>query len=1235
MKPVITITAMLMFATTVCGQTTDKQPVMQFDFSSVSGTTVSEATGSGISGTLRGGAKVVEMGDCHFLSLGSSGAYFDMSSQAGTLLSGMDTLSISVYYRVDAEQNVAENGNFLYCFSTSSSCTAQGGKFTSYRVNAQRASTSQGGYQGQKYIEVGSASDCGVWKHVVYTQEKARGRLYIDGKLIGTNAQMYVNSTNYTTSPAYCWIGRSPFSGDVYLRNTLVSDFRLYNVALTADEVRQLAAKTEQLEQAYRFGSPGDVSALAAAASEGEAFVESSEALAYPPLALLEYKDALRMASIVANDGRLSQTVIDARLKALNDARTQLETTRDFVFPLSDLRESYDRDRGFIHPGGLHTAADFERIRRQISEGNTAVKAAYNRLCKDNLGQSSKYVAPVQTIVRNGGTGDAYINAAQGAACIYMNALRWQIDGSKAHARNAVKNLMAWVDMDSGVSGGEYVLCAVYGFQFAQGAELLRDFDEWSEEDQARCRRWMVNTWYRVANDFLHWHNGQWVNADSWCGYRPGSFWSNWELCCALCMVSVGVFCDDVYIYNQGMSYLKYDQLYGYDRCCNKQISAKCDCPETVTAAAYHYQNYSATVPYIYNDGCMGFMGNLIPVLHDDERGPYGKLGQMQESGRDQGHCLMSIGLTSDICQTAWSQGDDLYGYMDNRMAAGAEFVAAYNYGNVDDLPWTEYRYADRLTAFSENVWCMTGPSGETRGGMRPIWNRLVGHYEGVRGREMKYSRMGVAAQGEDYGGQQYASGYYDHLGYTILTCTPDSVPSADYVPTFLTGKLAYDGLTVDRNDLGGTTNDRWEWYKDNAVPRGTQITLMPQLPDGEADTGLWQWNTGETTRNITIGGDRSYVYRVTYTNAHGVKSQQAFPIAFSGDNTPSILSGIVSYNGQEVADTIVKASFGEPVTLTVKCTTAYGIYLWEDGRTGSSITLPCVTEDRDISVIHSNVSGTASLLTFHIKVDMLHGDAVVEGQTLNDSTLLYVNEGSEVILSPRVSEELGTWLWDDGTTTRQLVLDTVTTSSVHTVTYTIQGRAYTLTYEVLALPKSVPSIDNGHYLIATRDGQYFLTNDGGLGTSPTLEPLRGTEEEPDATQVWDIYHVLNTNATHSMMSVSDSLYVSSKGVMSALSVRIFRVNRATDTPLVAFYTSGGSYWTVNGTTIDFAGSKEFPGLPFRLIPVSNELTAIHELKNGILQSEGTVYDLSGRKTGNYKLPKGVYIQGGRKIVVK
>ena len=33
----------------------------------------------------------------------------------------------------------------------------------------------------------------------------------------------------------------------------------------------------------------------------------------------------------------------------------------------------YDTNRGFIHPGGLHTQADFDRVKAQLEAGNPTV----------------------------------------------------------------------------------------------------------------------------------------------------------------------------------------------------------------------------------------------------------------------------------------------------------------------------------------------------------------------------------------------------------------------------------------------------------------------------------------------------------------------------------------------------------------------------------------------------------------------------------------------------------------------------------------------------------------------------------------------------------------------------------------------------------------------------------------------------------------------------------------------
>ena len=58
----------------------------------------------------------------------------------------------------------------------------------------------------------------------------------------------------FTAAPAYNWIGRAPFSGDNYLKQTLVTDFRLYDEAVSDEVVSTLASQLTALEDAYTHG---------------------------------------------------------------------------------------------------------------------------------------------------------------------------------------------------------------------------------------------------------------------------------------------------------------------------------------------------------------------------------------------------------------------------------------------------------------------------------------------------------------------------------------------------------------------------------------------------------------------------------------------------------------------------------------------------------------------------------------------------------------------------------------------------------------------------------------------------------------------------------------------------------------------------------------------------------------------------------------------------------------------
>jgi hypothetical protein len=151
---------------------------------------------------------------------------------------------------------------------------------------------------------------------------------------------------------------------------------------------------------------------------------------------------------------------------------------------------------------------------------------------------------------------------------------------------------------------------------------------------------------------------------------------------------------------------------------------------------------------------------NAVPFLH-------GGLGQWQESGRDQGHTAMGMGLMGAICEMAWNQGVDLYGYDDNRFLKGAEYVAKYNLGG--DVPFTKYAWRSGTGNGKYNEQAVI--SDIARGELRPVWEIL--HYHYARRRRLSVPNVTAMAEkvraeggGGDYGPN---SGGFDQLGFGTL----------------------------------------------------------------------------------------------------------------------------------------------------------------------------------------------------------------------------------------------------------------------------------------------------------------------------------------------------------------------------------------------------------------------------------------------------------------------------------
>lgn len=1186
-------------------QAQERNLKLHFDFTSVEGTTVRDNV-TGLAAKTVGNAAVKSIGKYRVLELGESNGYLDMTQEAGKVAKALGDFTVSVYYRVNVEASLAGAGHFLWCFSQSAANTQTASPYMAYRLNAQRMATSTGGWGGESGLEVGSESEKGRWIHMLYRQAGKRGELFIDGTCVKTNAAMPVPKETFTATPAYCWIGRPPFSGDSYLKQTLVTDFRLYDAALSDEAIAQLAAVTADLEQEFLYGGGGDNTALLKAVDEATKLLSNTKE--YPQGAVLMLQDAITIARNVAmND--CNQTTYDTHEKSLRTTMASYRAAKGVTFDVSGITDVYDTERGFRHPGGLHTQADFDRIKRQLAEKHPLVTEAYNRLKSAEYSQSTIQTYPVETIVR-GGTGQNYINAARGATMAYQNALRWKIEGTEANAKAAVRILMAWAKTCKLVSGdSNWALAAgLYGYEFAQAAELMRDYEGWKREDFDTFKRWMLTVWYPGNINFLRGRNGTWENwVGNQGGIRPGHYWSNWPLCNALAVISIGILCDDVFIYNQGMSFMKYDQVGTFVD------------PRTANP--------------ILSDGCTEFIGNLIVTTTESplETGAYGKLGQMQESGRDGGHAAMALGLAVDICKVAWNQGDDLFSYMDNRMAAGIEFVAACTQ-NVQGLPWTNYKYVDCRTAW-HNGWLMTGPAEPAE--VRNYWGTVIGHYEGVKGVEMPFAKQAynaMIANGPDVGGTGGSSGPYDHLGYSVLTNTYDEqLCPEEKRPTLLTPKMIYDGKEIQHNELGGLKNT-YIVASTECVPTGKQVTLMPQLPEGEEDSGQWLWNTGATTRDITVDTDRSYLYRVTYTNTRGIQSEQMFSIAVEGDCTPSPTNYSIYANGTYAGDTVATLFYGDELTLNAGDAAGWNPRtVWDNGTVGASASYGNIASERTIQAYVTNQGGRRERVNFHIRLRYSQPNIICNGTTLEDTTHIIAQAGDRIILQPYVPAAVGevSYQWSDGSTSPTLTIESLAASGIYTVTVTIGDRVESYTYEVLTPSTTAEPIAPGIYMVRHHATDTYLTCHG-KGTTATFTP--GDSITPADNQRWII---ATKGKGYSLTVLSDSLALSSTGKMTSTAVIPLYLPNAAGVNRYALHSGTGAsakYWDADAEgNVLIEAKNAIDSYPFELLLI--EATTDIAPTTGVPHGESTYYDLMGRKVEHPT--QGIYIKEGMKVVFR
>lgn len=189
---------------------------------------------------LKNGAAIKKDGDNKVLSLGRKNGYYDLAGM-GDIVKNLADYTFSVRYKVASSNKLDGYGHFVFACSALAENSAQEGPYVAFRLNEQRFEVSTGGYMNEQFIMTGNAPERDVWHHAVFRQKGHKGEFYIDGKLVGTNENMPFLMDIFKEAPANCWIGRAPFKGDKYLSDTNISDFRIYNYAISDEEMKEIS----------------------------------------------------------------------------------------------------------------------------------------------------------------------------------------------------------------------------------------------------------------------------------------------------------------------------------------------------------------------------------------------------------------------------------------------------------------------------------------------------------------------------------------------------------------------------------------------------------------------------------------------------------------------------------------------------------------------------------------------------------------------------------------------------------------------------------------------------------------------------------------------------------------------------------------------------------------------------------------------------------------------------------
>ena len=329
--------------------------------------------------------------------------------------------------------------------------------------------------------------------------------------------------------------------------------------------------------------------------------------------------------------------------------------------------------RDFKHPGLLHSQEDLNRIKQLVKQAAYPAMGSYELLKKS---QESSYnyemKGPFENISRAGKYGYTKYPCESDCNAAYYNSLMWNITNDVRHADKAMEILRGYAGTLQKIHGPDDPLCAgLQGFMLINAAEIMR----YTYKQVEYTNGWTKEDTQQVERMFREVFLPVLTTFVEAKPYANG----NWGGSVNKMRMAIAIFSNDVDLYNKVVDF-------------------------------FYYSRDNGSLP------------NYIS-----------EIGQLQETGRDQAHCMLGVGVLAELAECAWKQGDDLFGELDNRILKGYEYLSKLNLG-YSEVPFKVWKDAT-------GKYCNWQTIGEASlGEFRAVFEIAYNHYVMRRGLKMPYT---------------------------------------------------------------------------------------------------------------------------------------------------------------------------------------------------------------------------------------------------------------------------------------------------------------------------------------------------------------------------------------------------------------------------------------------------------------------------------------------------------------